>query len=84
MALFSILQQQRRKKGIIVVTLVRQRKILRVIPGGNRKYTYTSTRIFNMMLDYTPLVEVFSIDEAFLDVTHIPLKYLAHQSALHI
>ena len=40
-----------------------------LVVGDNRKYTYTSTRIFNMMLDYTPLVEVFSIDEAFLDVT---------------
>ena len=41
-----------------------------LVVGDNRKYTYTSTRIFKMMLDYTPLVEVFSIDEAFLDVTH--------------
>jgi DNA polymerase-4 len=40
-----------------------------LVVGDNRKYTYTSSRIFNMMLDYTPLVEVFSIDEAFLDVT---------------
>ena len=40
-----------------------------LVVGDNRKYTYTSTRIFNMMLDYTPLVEVFSIDGAFLDVT---------------
>ncbi|MBT0664480.1 DNA polymerase IV [Geobacter pelophilus] len=38
--------------------------------GDNQKYTYTSTRIISMMRDYTPLVEVFSIDEAFLDVTH--------------
>ena len=40
-----------------------------LVVGDNHKYTYTSTRIFHMMLDYTPLVEVFSIDEAFLDVT---------------
>jgi len=38
--------------------------------GDNRKYTYTSGEIMKMMLDYTPLVEVFSIDEAWLDVTH--------------
>jgi DNA polymerase-4 len=40
-----------------------------LVVGNNPKYTYTSSRIFSMMLDYTPLVEVFSIDEAFLDVT---------------
>ncbi|MDT8442450.1 MAG: DNA polymerase IV [Desulfuromonadales bacterium] len=39
------------------------------VVGNNRKYVDTSTRIIAMMRDYTPLVEVFSIDEAFLDVT---------------
>jgi DNA polymerase-4 len=37
--------------------------------GDNRKYTHTSSEIMKMMQDYTPLVEVFSIDEAWLDVT---------------
>ncbi len=41
-----------------------------IVVGDNKKYTYTSTRIMEMMRDYTPLVEVFSIDEAWLDVTH--------------
>ena len=39
------------------------------VVGDNRKYADTSTRIVAMMRDYTPLVEVFSIDEAFLDLT---------------
>ena len=39
------------------------------VVGNNRKYTYTSTQIFAIMREFTPLVEVFSIDEAFLDVT---------------
>lgn len=38
--------------------------------GDNRRYTHTSTEIMNMMRDYTPQVEVFSIDEAWMDVTH--------------
>ncbi len=41
-----------------------------IVRGDNRKYTYTSGEIAKMMLEYTPLVEPFSIDEAFLDVTH--------------
>ena len=40
-----------------------------MVPADNRKYTHTSAQIMKMMLDYTPLVEVFSIDEAFMDVT---------------
>ena len=40
-----------------------------LVVGDNRKYTYTSARIVEMMQQFTPLVEVFSIDEAFLDVT---------------
>jgi DNA polymerase-4 len=39
------------------------------VVGNNRKYTYTSTQIIKIMREYTPLVEVSSIDEAFLDVT---------------
>jgi len=41
-----------------------------MVAADNRKYTHTSIQIMKMMLDYTPLVEVFSIDEAFMDVTH--------------
>lgn len=40
------------------------------VVGDNKKYTYTSSRIIEMMRQYTPLVEVFSIDEAWLDLTH--------------
>jgi len=39
------------------------------VVGNNRKYTYTSKQIIAIMREYTPMVEVFSIDEAFLDVT---------------
>ncbi|MBC8019209.1 MAG: DNA polymerase IV [Verrucomicrobia bacterium] len=41
-----------------------------LVVGNNRKYTHTSQQIIRMMLEYTPQVEVFSIDEAWLDVTH--------------
>jgi DNA polymerase-4 len=37
--------------------------------GDNRKYTHTSSEIIKIMMQFTPLVEVFSIDEAFLDIT---------------
>jgi DNA polymerase-4 len=40
-----------------------------LVPTNNRLYTWVSSRIIDIMRDYTPLVEVFSIDEAFLDIT---------------
>ena len=40
-----------------------------MVAADNRKYTHTSSQIMKMMAAYTPLVEVFSIDEAWLDVT---------------
>lgn len=39
------------------------------VVGDNKKYTHTSSEIIKLMMQYTPQVEVFSIDEAFLDVT---------------
>jgi DNA polymerase-4 len=40
-----------------------------LVVGSNRKYTWTSSQIVKIMLEFTPLVEVFSIDEAFLDIS---------------
>lgn len=40
-----------------------------LVVGNNREYTRISKLIFEMLRQYTPLVEVFSIDEAFLDLT---------------
>lgn len=41
-----------------------------IVVGNNRLYTHISGKIFEMMSEYTPEIEVFSIDEAWLDVTH--------------
>lgn len=57
------------KTGMAIWEAKRQCPQIILVVGDNRKYTYTSSRIFRMMRDYTPLVEVFSIDEAFLDVS---------------
>jgi len=40
-----------------------------VVPTSNRLYAHVSSGIVEILKDYTPLVEVFSIDEAFLDIT---------------
>lgn len=42
---------------------------LKLVAARNRLYTDVSTRIIDVFRDYSPLVEVFSVDEAFVDVT---------------
>jgi DNA polymerase-4 len=40
-----------------------------LVPGNNAKYTDTCVQLVSIFKRYTPLVELFSIDEAFLDIT---------------
>lgn len=39
------------------------------VVGGNEKYTHTCKELQKIYLRFTPDVEVYSIDEAFLDIT---------------
>ena len=52
-----------------------------LVEGNHSKYTETSARIFSILKEFTPLVEVASIDEAYLDITQ---SLLLFQSAFHI
>jgi len=52
-----------------------------LVEGDHSKYTETSSRIFSMLKEYTPLVEVASIDEAYLDITQ---SILLFKSPLHL
>ncbi len=40
-----------------------------LVVGNNRKYTYTCARLGEIYRRYTPHIEIYSVDEAFLDVT---------------
>jgi len=40
-----------------------------LVTGDNKKYTDTCTQLISIYENYTPAVEVFSVDEAFLDIT---------------
>jgi len=52
-----------------------------LVKGDHSKYTKTASRIFAILKEYTPLVEVASIDEAYLDITQ---SLVLFQSSLHI
>ncbi len=57
------------KTGMTIYEARQRCPHIELVVGNNRKYTDTSTGIVNIFRDYTPLVEVFSIDESFLDLT---------------
>jgi DNA polymerase IV len=46
-----------------------------LVEGDHSKYTATAARIFSLLKEVTPLVEVASIDEAYLDITQSQLLF---------
>jgi len=46
-----------------------------VVPADSAKYTHACRQLIRIWKDFTPLVELFSIDEAFLDVTGCELLF---------
>ncbi len=69
------------RAGMPIQEAKRKCPSLILVEGDHSKYTETSARIFSILKDYTPLVEVASIDEAYLDVTQSQLLF---KSALRI
>ena len=57
------------KTGMTVREAKRCCPHLILVTGNNTKYTDTCVKLTSIFKHYTPLVEVFSIDEAFLDIT---------------
>lgn len=44
---------------------------LLAIPGDRKKYQHAHQQIFNILLSYSPEIEPASIDEFFVDITHL-------------
>jgi DNA polymerase-4 len=57
------------KTGMTVGEAKKHCPHLILVRGNNAKYTDTCVRFTSIFQNYTPVVEVFSIDEAFLDIT---------------
>ena len=69
------------KAGMPVQEAKRRCPHLILVEGDHSKYTKTASRIFAILKEYTPLVEIASIDEAYLDITQSLLMF---KSPLHI
>ncbi len=61
-----------KKRGVKTGTSLREaRQVcpdLIIVPGESEKYLECSKRFLNILKDYSPLLEVFSIDESFLQL----------------
>ena len=68
------------RAGMPVQEAQRRCPTLILVEGNHSKYTETASRIFSKLKEYTPLVEVASIDEAYLDITKSQLLF---KSPLH-
>jgi DNA polymerase-4 len=69
------------RAGMSIQEAKRRCPQLILVEGNHSKYTETAARIFSILKKYTPLVEVASIDEAYLDITQ---SLLLFQSPLFI
>ncbi len=57
------------KTGMSIYEARRHCPELIFVIGNNNKYIDASVKIITILKDFSPLMEVFSIDEAFLDIT---------------
>lgn len=68
-----------KKKGIITgETLYSARKkcpLVRVFPPNYKHYQKMSESLFNLLSKYTPDIEIFSIDECFIDYSKVKKLY---------
>jgi len=69
------------RAGMSVQEAKRRCPQLILVEGNHSKYTEAAAQIFSILKEYTPLVEVASIDEAYLDITQ---SLLLFKSPLHI
>jgi len=69
------------RAGMPVQEAKRRCPQLVLVKGNHEKYTESSARIFSILKQYTPRVEVASIDEAYLDITESQLLF---RSPFHI
>jgi DNA polymerase-4 len=63
------------RAGMSIQEAKRRCPQLILVEGNHSKYTETAARIFSILKGFTPLVEVASIDEAYLDITESLLLY---------
>jgi len=63
------------RAGMSIQEAKRRCPQLILVKGDHSKYTETAARIFSILKEYTPLVEVASIDEAYLDITQSLLLF---------
>ncbi len=75
------------KTGMSVGEALRIYPQLILVRGDSDKYLECSKRFLNILKDYSPHLEVFSIDECFLDLTHCHSEHreesLTHVSISH-
>jgi len=69
------------RAGMSIQEAKRRCPPLILVKGDHSKYTETASRIFSILKEYTPLVEVASVDEAYLDITQ---SLLLFRSPRHI
>ncbi len=60
------------RAGMPVGEVLRLCPEITLVEGNPQKYVHVSLQVLEILKDYTPIVEPFSIDEAFLDFTSVP------------
>ncbi len=58
--------------GMPIATAVRLCPEATFLEGDPRKYVHVSLQVLDSLKEFTPIIEPFSIDEAFLDLTEAP------------